>query len=187
MATVRRAFDAAWRARHPWHAGELAWWLHRSGGTPPVAPWYAEPYRLMLQRNWREAAKEWARLGCPFEEAEALCASGDARAAQRALQLYDELEARVAADRLRRQLAGERPSTVGHHDLTRRQLEVLRHLTTGVSNADIAAALGISVRTVDHHVAAVLMKLSVNSRRDAKAAADRMGIVIGNSLISQAN
>lgn len=187
-ATLRRAFDAAWSVRHPWHAGELAWWLHRSGWAPPMADWYAEPYRLMLQRKWQQAARAWAELGCPFEEAEALGASGDVRASRRALQLYDDLGATAAATKLRLRLADHQYAvTAGPGALTGRQLEVLSHLVGGASNADIAAALGISVRTVDHHVAAVLMKLSVSSRRDAKAAANRMGIGIGigigNSLV----
>ncbi len=55
--------------------------------------------------------------------------------------------------------------------LTGRQLEILGLVADGLTNAEIAARLVLSVRTVDHHVSAVLTKLGVTSRRDAIAAA----------------
>jgi DNA-binding NarL/FixJ family response regulator len=45
-----------------------------------------------------------------------------------------------------------------------------------VTNAEIADRLVVSVRTVDPHVAAVLEKLGVRSRRDAAVAAHALGI-----------
>ena len=55
--------------------------------------------------------------------------------------------------------------------LTDRQLEILRLVATGLSNAEIAHRLVVSPRTVDHHVSAVLQKLGVPTRRDAAARA----------------
>ncbi|BCJ51348.1 hypothetical protein Asp14428_28230 [Actinoplanes sp. NBRC 14428] len=57
--------------------------------------------------------------------------------------------------------------------LTARQREVLELLAEGLSNAQIAAALSLSAKTVDHHVSAVLGKLGVTSRGQAAAAARR--------------
>ena len=56
-----------------------------------------------------------------------------------------------------------------------RQLEVLALLADGLTNADIAQRLVLSVRTVDHHVTAVLEKLGAGSRSDAVDAARRQG------------
>ncbi len=56
--------------------------------------------------------------------------------------------------------------------LTDRQLEILRLVATGLSNAEIAQRLVVSPRAVDHHVSAVLQKLGVPTRRAAAWAAD---------------
>ena len=54
--------------------------------------------------------------------------------------------------------------------LTAREQEVLRWVRDGHTDAEIAAGLHLSVRTVGHHVSAVLQKLGVDSRRAAASA-----------------
>lgn len=55
--------------------------------------------------------------------------------------------------------------------LTGREAEVLRWVAAGKTNATIALILGISARTVDHHVARILQKFGVETRTAAVASA----------------
>jgi non-specific serine/threonine protein kinase len=55
--------------------------------------------------------------------------------------------------------------------LTPREVEILRLVASGMTNPDIAAALFLSVRTVENHVAHILNKLGVRTRTAAAAAA----------------
>ena len=72
---------------------------------------------------------------------------------------------------------GPQPATRANPaGLTERQLEILRLLARGLTNAEIAAKIVVSTRTVDHHVSAVLQKLAVSSRRQAAIAAREFGI-----------
>jgi DNA-binding NarL/FixJ family response regulator len=61
--------------------------------------------------------------------------------------------------------------------LTARQVDVLRLLGQGYTNAQIARQLVVSVRTVDSHVAAVLDKLGVRDRRHAAEQAAELGVL----------
>jgi DNA-binding CsgD family transcriptional regulator len=61
--------------------------------------------------------------------------------------------------------------------LTARELEVLRAVAEGRRNADIAAELVVSRRTVDHHVSSILRKLGVGSRGEAARAAGALGLL----------
>jgi len=60
--------------------------------------------------------------------------------------------------------------------LTAREGEVLRLLTEGVSDREIAAALSISKRTAGNHVQHILQKLEVDSRTAATVFAVRHGL-----------
>ena len=61
--------------------------------------------------------------------------------------------------------------------LTPRELDVLALIAGDLTNAQIAARLFLSPRTVDHHVSSILTKLGVDSRGTAKSAAESMGLV----------
>jgi DNA-binding NarL/FixJ family response regulator len=102
------------------------------------------------------------------------------------LRMLDDLAARPAAALLRRRLRerglaqvprGPKPTTRANPaGLTDRQVEILHMVAAGRTNAEIAAKLVLSIRTVDHHVSAVLQKLGVTSRRQASAACAGFGL-----------
>ena len=185
-AEARSALPLALRHRHPWFIGELAYWCWRAGDLQGIPADCAEPYALQIAGQWRDAATAWQGLGCPYEQARAL-ADGDVEAQQAALALFEQLGARPAAEALRERLRkagvrgvvrGPRQSTREHaHGLTTRELQVLQLLCDGLRNAAIAQRLSRSVRTVDHHLAAVFAKLGVDSRVAAIQAAQRAGLV----------
>jgi DNA-binding NarL/FixJ family response regulator len=60
--------------------------------------------------------------------------------------------------------------------LTRRELDVLRLLAAGSTNAQIGAELFISPRTAGVHVTNILRKLGVANRVQAAALAERAGL-----------
>jgi ATP/maltotriose-dependent transcriptional regulator MalT len=184
-AEAMRAWDLAARVGQPWQLGELAFWLWRAGTLPAGRHELAPPYRLIIDGDWKAAADAWAQRGGVYARAEALSCGG-AAAATEALREFDRLGAIRAARRLRAELRerglrvprGPRPSTAADPSgLTARQLEVLGLLADGLSNAEIAARLTVSPKTVDHHVSAVLGKLGVPRRGLAAAAARRRGLL----------
>lgn len=70
------------------------------------------------------------------------------------------------------------PRSVGApHGLTARELEVLRLVAGGSSNADIARTLFITSKTASVHVSNILRKLDVPNRSGATAAAFRLHLV----------
>lgn len=64
------------------------------------------------------------------------------------------------------------------HDLTEREIDVLRQLSTGASNREIASTLYISENTVRNHVRNILEKLHVSNRVQAAAYAVREGFIV---------
>lgn len=72
-----------------------------------------------------------------------------------------------------------RPRQSYDHDvpLTNREMQVLRHVSMGLSNREIGKSLGISVETVKEHVQNILRKLDVNDRTQAAVWAVKRGLM----------
>ncbi|HSJ03497.1 MAG: response regulator [Verrucomicrobium sp.] len=74
--------------------------------------------------------------------------------------------------------AAETPATRDELSaLSARELEVLRHLGRGMSNADLGRILGVSEHTIKSHLKAVFGKLGVADRAEAVARAYELGLV----------
>jgi len=169
-----------------WERGELASWMIRADPLTAVPPRTAAPYALQLAGRADDAAREWAALGCPYEQALALADSPDVEQVAWAMRLLVDMGATAAAERVGARVTAmggrvARPRRAATRDhpagLTARQAEVLRLLAGGAANTEIAAQLVISARTAEHHVSAVLAKLGVATRAEAVVLATDRGWV----------
>jgi DNA-binding CsgD family transcriptional regulator len=191
-AAVDDAYAVATAHPNPWSLGELAFWRSRAGRLqePPSA--VAEPFARSLAGDWRGAAAAWTAAGMPYEAADARCDANEPDAWLAALAAFDELGAARAASRLRRKLRGAGVRRIprgpraatrdGLAGLTPRQVDVVRLMAAGATNAEIAERLVITPKTVDHHVSAVLSRLGLASRREAAAALARLDPQDGEQL-----
>jgi DNA-binding CsgD family transcriptional regulator/tetratricopeptide (TPR) repeat protein len=169
------ALALARERRAAWAERELLFWRCLAGLTADAGD--------------ASRAETWRRLGCPYEAALLDAGTGDEAAVRAALVRLRELGGDAAATAVARRLRergvarvprGPRSQTRRNPaGLTARELVVLALLAEGLQNAEIAARLVLSVRTVEHHVAAILRKLGVRTRGAAVAEAARLGLISG--------
>ena len=177
-----------------WSLGELAFWAWRVGAVEALPDGTASPFALQAAGNYREAAEAWEVVGCPYQAADALAASRDDADQRRALEIFIELGARPMTRKLTGEMRmrgargirrGPRRSTRANPArLTPRELEVLSLVAQGLRNADIAERMVVSVKTVDHHVSAILSKLGVKTRAAAARHAGRLGLKDGEPPVT---
>ncbi|WP_158088551.1 helix-turn-helix transcriptional regulator [Thermoactinospora rubra] len=147
--------------------------------------------------QWRDVVEAWDSAGEPYRMAYARLRLAEAeldrrnkKAGRQVLWAADELATRLGAGRLRDEIAhlahrarldlAARPAPpppvteLRRLGLTNREAEVLKLLTRGFSNRQIATELFITVKTVSVHVSRILMKLHAPSRSAAAATAHRL-------------
>jgi DNA-binding NarL/FixJ family response regulator len=90
--------------------------------------------------------------------------------------LAPEITRRLVEAYVRRPPPGTR-SSPELESLTNRELEVLRHIACGRSNAEIARLLYVADETIKTHASRIFMKLGVRDRTQAVILAYEQGIV----------
>jgi len=102
-------------------------------------------------------------------------ASEIAQAIRAAVKGQSVLEQQVAAKMMNR-LRQPKQAAEPHHDLTEREMEVLRLIAAGKSNQEVADELFIGIKTVKFHVTNILAKLGVEDRTQAAIYAFKHGL-----------
>jgi HD-GYP domain-containing protein (c-di-GMP phosphodiesterase class II)/DNA-binding CsgD family transcriptional regulator len=164
---------------HPYYTQRA---LARADGLRPLVR-IAAGHHERLDGSGYPSGAEAAQLTMParvLAAADAFHAMRESRAHRRAFALEaaaEQLEAEARAGRLDAEAvsavltaAGQRKA-VGRRDwpagLTEREVEVLRLIARGNSNRQAAEALGLSPKTVGHHVQHVYTKIGVSTRAGA--------------------
>lgn len=173
------------RVGSPWPSGALAFWMWKLGRVDEVPEGAFDMYAWIMRGEIDNAVAFWRDRGIPYEEALALM-HGTRDQTLEALRIAEQLGADALAARIRSDLVASGitpPRGLGRATrehvagLTARQAEVLSLLAEGLTNAEIADRLFLSPRTVENHVAGVLLKLDVSSRDDAVSTAREQGIL----------
>ena len=127
------------------------------------------------RREFEDAVTEFERLRAPYESA---------RARQALAHCLTDLGRKTEADQELKKanealrslgVTGERPASIS--GLTAREQEVIRLVARGLSNKEIATALGLSEHTVHRHVGNILTRLDLPSRSAAVAHAAKLGLL----------
>jgi DNA-binding CsgD family transcriptional regulator/tetratricopeptide (TPR) repeat protein len=153
---------------------EIVRYAARAGVQVSDVPNCRDPWAFGIEGNWPSAVSAWHQIGDRYERALELAESGDPNLIIESLAELEDLTASAAIawvlpklkalgiqHRPRRKAASTRANPAR---LTARQLEVVALLAEGLTNAEIANRLVVSVRTVESHVAAALAKTDAVNR-----------------------
>jgi DNA-binding CsgD family transcriptional regulator len=155
-------------------------------GTPDAEAWSEAASR------WNELGDRWATAAALVREAEAAAQAGAADRAASSLRTAHAIAADLGAGPLlaeidavssRTRISVDAPTRIALDEtsaerlgLTPREAEVLALVAAGRTNRQIGDELYVSDKTASVHVSNILRKLGVNSRVDAAAVAQRLGI-----------
>jgi len=164
----------------------FAFWLMKTRKQHlPLQKVYAG-YDVSDAKARNNAVVLWNQLGAPFEEA-LLLFEGNDDDKRKSIAIVQQLEAVAVLEKMKQEMRvsgikkiprGLRETTRSNPArLTNRELDILQLLNQSMQNKEIAAALFISAKTVDHHISSMLFKLDVNSRAKAVQEARRLGIL----------
>ena len=163
VAVARPTYELAAARGDAWARAELGFWLWRARRagrrrTPTTRRPTPARSRATGAARRRRGRRSATRTSAPRRS----CEADEEEARLEALATIDEFGAARAASHLRRRLraAGVRriprgpraASRSGPAGLTPRETEVLDLIVRGATNAEIAQALVIAPKTVDHHV-----------------------------------
>jgi DNA-binding CsgD family transcriptional regulator len=190
-AVTGPALALADTTRHGWYAGELRVYLRRAAATvPPTVAGtpLLDPHAAALDGDHTASAEQWGVLGYTYEQAVEMVFCDDEASMLDGVRRLDDMGALGAANRARAMLRARgimsvprgpsRRTRENPAGLTDRQVDVLMLLAGGLTNAEIAERLVLSVRTVDHHVSAILGKLDVTNRQEAVARLVDLGLEV---------
>ncbi|MCW2956887.1 MAG: ATPase-like protein [Thermoleophilia bacterium] len=176
--------DAEHRGHDFWMALEAVRMLARAGNDPALLGRWLEALATFQGDDFGGAlraahveADAW-RLAADGRRAEAARLATRARELWRDAAYADEMAVTEPLVRDIPDEHGPRFSLVGDatpvapaddpnsfEALTRREREIARYVAAGLTNPEIAGELHLSTRTVEHHVASILRKLELPSRR----------------------
>jgi DNA-binding CsgD family transcriptional regulator len=114
----------------------------------------------------RRAAAQFADIGWPLLEAQALELAGDDAVARRR---YRSLGANAEARRLERDVAAGADAPGLQTSLTPRERELVRIIADGKSNRAAAVALSVSEKAIEKHLTSIYAKLGMTSRAQLAA------------------
>lgn len=132
----------------------------------------------------RTAAAAWGELGVPYEVARsrvlagrALLELGEPEPARAEFDAARGVFLDLGADPALAELARLNGDRRGAGGLTARELEVLRLVSTGLTNRGIGERLSLSEKTVARHLSNIFAKLGLSTRAAATAYAYENGLV----------
>ena len=164
--------EAVQRSQTTVGLGLMSYWMWQAVGPSEIPEGIELPYALQMKGEWRKAAEEWARIGCPYEQGMALM-DGDEAGQLAALEIFERLGARPIIEKLKGQMRAQGlrvprgPRTTTRENpfgLTSREMEVVILIAQGKSNREIAKAMTVGERTIETYVTRILSKMNFDSR-----------------------